>query len=298
MELRPIEGASFGAEIHGVDLRLDLSDETIGSILNALYEHRAIVIKDQDLNEQEYIAFGRKIGTPDPHPLEHLRLAGHPEIEAIGNTKERDKDAAIRNGAAFWHSDQCYEQNPASVIIVYAIKVPDEGGETLVADMRGAYDALDQATKDRIEGLVARHCYDSAGGQYGDTKAPPLKSKQQQDKMATVRHYLALPHPVTGEKSLYAPTGFTTGIDKVDGDEASDLFQRLKEHALSDRFILTRKHEVGDITLMDQFQTLHKAVSIGLPTGDHDQRLLWRIGIKNGPDMLKDRWKLDQPACI
>ena len=97
MEIKAIGGSSFGVEVRGVDLSQYISDETITSILDALYEHRVIVIKHQDLDEGSYLAFGRKFGTPDPHPVDHLRLAGFPEIEAVGNTQERDKDEAARH---------------------------------------------------------------------------------------------------------------------------------------------------------------------------------------------------------
>lgn len=292
VDIKAIEGSSFGVEIYDVDLSRDISDATIKALLDALYEHRVIVIKNQDLDEEAYLTFGRKTGTPDPHPVDHLRLAGFPEIEAVGNSQERDKDEAVRNGAAFWHTDQCYEANPASAIMLYALKVPKTGGETLIADMRGAYDDLDQAMKDRIDRLIVRHCYSSTGGRYGDTKAPPIKTQDQQDRLPTVRHPLVLRHPATARKSLYAVAGFTTGIDGMADHEAAALLQSLKSRALSPKHVYSRNHTVGDITIIDQFQTLHSAVPIGLASGDEDARLLWRIGIKNAPGVLKDTWRL------
>jgi taurine dioxygenase len=292
MEFKAIEGTSFGAEVHGINLSRDTSDKTIKFLLDALYEHRAIVIKNQSLSAEGYLAFGRKIGTPEAHPLEHLRLAGFPEIEAIGNTQERDRDPAIRNGAAFWHTDQCYEQNPASMIILYSIQVPHQGGETMIADMRTAYDDLDQGTKDRIDQLVVHHLY-SAGG-YGETKAPPIKTKNQEERLPPARHNLVLRHPVTERKSLYAVSGFATAIEGMLDDEAVDLLQNLTAHALRPQYQYTHRHAVGDITIIDLFQTLHSAVPIDLTTGNEDARLLWRLGIKNAPGIYANRWKLEQ----
>ena len=295
MEFRAIEGSSFGIEVHGIDLARDISEPTITSLLDALYEHRVLVIKNQILDETEYLAFGHKIGTPDPHPVDHLRLRGFPEIEAVGNTQERDRDEAVRNGAAFWHSDQCYEANPASAIVFYALKMPKRGGETLIADMRAAYDDLDQATKERIDGLVVQHFYSASGGRYGETKAPPIKTKDQQDRLPPVRHYLALPHPLTGRRSLYAVCGFTTGIEGMAEDEAGELLEMLQAHALSPRYCYANKHQIGDITIIDQFQTLPSAVAIDFTTGSEDARLLWRLGIKNAPAVYKNDWNLQAP---
>ena len=298
MEIKAIEGSSFGVEVRGVDLSRYISDETISSILDALYEHRVIVIKHQDLDEGSYLAFGRKFGTPDPHPVDHLRLAEFPEIEAIGNTQERDKDEAVRNGAAFWHTDQCYEANPASAIMLYALKIPQVGGETLIADMRSAYDDLDQGMKDRIDRLDVGHFYGSTGGRYGDTKAPPIKTIAQEDLLPPVRHPLVLCHPATGDKSLYAVTGFTTAIEGMADDEAAALLQTLKTHALRPKYVYSHRHAVGDITIIDQFQTLHSAVPIDIATGNEDARLLWRIGIKGAPAICKDHWSLKAPPAF
>ena len=293
MKLKSIEGATFGVEVHGLDLSVDSTDDTIRFVLDTLYEHRIVVIKDQTLSEDNYLNFGRKIGTPGAHPLEHLRLAGYPEIEAIGNTQERDKDERVRNGAAFWNTDQCYEANPASMIVLYAIKMPHQGGETMFADLRSAYDDLDQETKDRIDELVVHHLY-SAGG-YGDVTAPPLKTLAQENRLPPVRHPLVIRHPHTGHKSLYAVAGFTTGIEGMRADEAAELLQSLSTHALKPEYQFTHRHTIGDVTLVDLFQTLHSAIPIELSDSEQNARLLWRLGIKNAPGILKDSWKLALP---
>ena len=106
-------------------------------------------------------------------------------------------------------------------------------------------------------------------------------------------HPLVLRHPVTGRKSLYAVTGFTTAIDGMADEEAAALLQTLKTHALGPKYVYSHRHAAGDITIIDQFQTLHSAVPIDRATGSQDARLLWRIGIKNAPGVLKDEWSLE-----
>ncbi len=295
MEVKSIVGSSFGAELHGLDLLSDVSDETIAFVLGTLFDHRVVVIKNQHLDEEAYLAFGRKLGTPVAHPLEHLRLAGFPEIEAIGNTQERDKDASVRNGAAFWHTDQCYEANPASIISLYARRTPCQGGETLISDLRAAYDDLDQDTKDQIDQLVVHHNYSAGGDGYGETSAPPIKTSDQADRLRPVRHRLVMQHPSTRQKSLYAVTGFATGIEGMTENESAHLLQSLKDHVLKPGYQFTHRHVTGDITLIDLFQTLHSAVPVEFSTSQADARLLWRLGIKNSPDALKNTWKLDLP---
>ena len=101
MRITPIE-AEFGAEITGIDLTFDVDDAVFRSLTDALYKHKVIVVRDQQLDEESYLAFGRKWGTPIPHVLDHMRMPGYPELLTVGNTEKRDEDPKIRNGAALW----------------------------------------------------------------------------------------------------------------------------------------------------------------------------------------------------
>ena len=191
LNLWPLGASGFGAEIHGLDLGGGLSDRVMGEILDALYAHRFLVIKNQHLDEARYLAFGRRLGRPVAHPLDHLRMPGWPEIEPIGNVNEKDRDAAVRNGAAFWHTDQSYEAEPASMIVLYALEMPEVGGETLIADLRSAYEDLDHGTRSRIDSLVVRHAYEAAQGGDGEERAIPIRTEEQRARLPAVRHYLA-----------------------------------------------------------------------------------------------------------
>ena len=176
-DLRPIDPSAFGAEMRGLDIGHELSDEVMGNVLDALYAYRFLVIKNQRLDEARYLDFGRRLGRPVAHPLDHLRMPGWPEIEPIGNVNEKDRDAAVRNGAAFWHTDQSYEAEPASMIVLYALEMPEAGGETLIADMRSAYEDLDDDTRSRIDALVVHHSYEAAQGGDGEERAIPIPQR-------------------------------------------------------------------------------------------------------------------------
>ena len=290
IDLRPCAPPSFGAEIHGVDLGVGVSDEVLGAVVDALYAHRVVVIKGQRLDEARYLAFGRRLGRPTAHALDHLRMPGYPEIEPIGNVNEKDRDAALRNGAAFWHTDQAYEAEPASMIVLYAIRMPEVGGETLIADMRSAYEDLDDETRNRIDSLVVRHAYEAAQGGEGEERAIPIRSEAQRARLPPVRHYLTPPHPVTGAKCLYALTGFACGVEGLPEPEGRALLGALKAHALQARYVRRHRHEVGDVLLIDTLQTLHAAIPIEYATGAHDARLLWRLGIKGAPEVRESAW--------
>jgi taurine dioxygenase len=283
ISVSPLENAPFGAEILGFDAR-DHTDDELKTVVDALHEHRFVVIRDQQgLSMDEYLAFGEEWGRPHPHVLDHLRLPGYPGIMAIGNTMEKDKDDSVRNGAHFWHSDQSYEAEPASATMLYAVKVPKTGGETQLVDLYAAYKALDDATRKEIKDKVALHLYGASSGTEGENKAAPIINDRQRDAVPAVPHRLARPHPVTGRVSLYAVSGTPFAVEGMAEDEGGALLAKLKRHALDPRFRHLHKYRVGDIVIWDNAQTLHSAVPIDVATCDEDSRLLYRISVKGRP---------------
>lgn len=282
LSTRPLDGP-FGIEVSGIDVGAGLDDADQRRLVDALHEHRAIVIRGQSLSAEQYLAFGALWGRPHPHVLDHLRMPGYPGMMAIGNTEAKDRDDDIRNGAAFWHTDQSYEPEPASATMLYCIKAPATGGETLIADMVAAYQALDAETRDGIEGLEAVHLYGAASGRDGENIAAPIINEKQADQVPPVRHPIARPHPVTGRKALYAVAGTPYAIGGMAEDEALALLARLKQHALQDRFVYKHKYRVGDVAIWDTSLTLHSGIKIAPATGESDSRLLWRISVKGKP---------------
>ena len=149
--------APFGVEASGVDLAAETDEPTMRQLVDALHENRLLVIREQSLSKEAYLRFGERWGTPHPHVLDYLRMPGYPALLAVGNTEVQHKKDEVRNGAVFWHTDQSYEAEPASATMLYAIKTPERGGETLIADMVAAYDALSGPMKARIDDLQVVH---------------------------------------------------------------------------------------------------------------------------------------------
>ena len=296
LQFNPIEDATFGVQVAGLDLREEFDTLAVRQLVENLHEHRVVIIKDQQLDEEQYLAFSRRFGRPDIHPLDYTHMPSHPEIEIIGNTQSKDREKAIRNGAAFWHTEHAYEANPISALLFYAIKVPLVGGETWVADMRAAYDDLDEGMKKRIDAVIVKHDYLAARGGNGETSASPIKTAEQAARVPPVRHFLAPPHPATGRKSLYAITGFVYGIEEMQDEQAFELLAQLKEHALQERYLFKRKHVAGDIMMVDTLQTMHRGTQLEFTTGEHDARLLWNIALKGAPETCVGHWRPCEPA--
>lgn len=279
MNVHRLSGA-FGVAITDIDLRDPPSEALMRELTAQLYANRIIVIRGQKLTEDQYLRFGRQWGRPHPHVLDHKRMPGYPEMMTVGNTFKR---AANDLPAVFWHTDQSYEAEPATVTMLHAILAPEVGGETALADMVAAYDTLDEEMKERIAGLRAIHLYGAASGQDGENKASAMVSDNQRRAAPPVPHDIVRRHPVTGHKALYAVGGTPFGIEGMQDGDANALLKALKAHATQPRFVYKHKYEIGDIAIWDTLSTMHSAPSIGPATCLADSRLLWRISCKGLP---------------
>ena len=286
MELRRLNGA-FGAEVRGVDIASGLEDQTFADLSAALYEHRVVCIRDQQLSKAQYLAFGRRWGTPIAHVLDHMRMPGFPELLAVGNTEVKDQDVTIRNGAALWHTDQSYEKVPASATMLLSIRAPREGGETQFCDMAAAYASLCESMKQTLAGLEVAHKYGRGKLRADDLAVNPIVSDDQDARVPAIYHPLVMRHPVTGTPALYALGHGAHAIKGMPGGEADSLLETLKQHALSQANVYRHRYEVGDLVIWDTLATMHRATPIDIVSSEENARLLWRISVRGRPDFLR-----------
>ena len=275
--------AVLGAEIRGVDVGAGVDDALMRTLTDALYAYRVIVIKNQRLDEDRYLRFGRWWGVPIPHVLDHMRMPGYPELMTVGNTEKRDEDPTIRNGAALWHTDQSYEKVPASATMLYSIIAPSRGGETQYCDMATAYDNLDDETRRRIDGLEVAHKYGRGKRRPGEPPVNPIVNDEQDQRVPPIYHPLVMRHPITGRRTLYALGHGAYAIKGMPEREGEALLDTLKDHALQERHIYRHRYSVGDLVVWDTLQTMHAATPIDVATSNADSRLLWRISVRGRP---------------
>jgi alpha-ketoglutarate-dependent taurine dioxygenase len=210
-------------------------------------------------------------------------MPDYPQMMTVGNTEVRDRDPKIRNGAALWHTDQSYEKIPASATMLYSIIAPKHGGETQFCDMRGAYEALDENTRSRIDSLYVAHKYGAGKRRDDEPPVNPLINDEQDQRVPVTWHPLVMPHPVTGTRALYALGHGAHGIRGMAATQAEELLDELKEHCAQEQFIYKHKYEVGDVVIWDTLQTMHRATPIDVASGKDDSRLLWRISLRGLP---------------
>lgn len=281
----------FGVYIDGVDVAR-ASDDAFAALVAALYANHVIVIRDQHLSPEEYVAFGLRWGELVPYFQQRWTLPGTPEILLI--TNEAVPGRALPP-AENWHADGTYLDQPHSTTMLYGQEAPLEGGETWFAGTALAYDALDDATRRRLDGLVVRHVKN--GGHRlalaeEQEKALTLDSQTTEEERAALRpvaHPLVLRHPVTGRPALYCSTTTAYGIDGMDEDEAVALILEVKRHVLQPQFRQSHKTMPGEILIWDNFAVLHKAAPTPLSNEDGERRLLHRITVNGLPACVARR---------
>ena len=274
--VEPLSSA-LGAEIQGVDLRQDLSPETVSQIAQAFSEHLVILFCDQDLTEDQQLGFagylgelGRRSLPPDqwPEGPDH-----NPAIMLISNLREEGKlIGSLPDGELWFHHDMCYVQSPPKATLLYAVEVPTEGGNTRFANMYKAYEALSDTIKQRIKGLKALQIYD-----YKTTEKVNLEGDISQ-----IGHYLqpvAITHPVTRRKALYVNPLMTARIEGVPSPENDALLEELLGFTRSPELIYEHRWRPGDLLMWDNLCSCHARTDFS----SAERRLLRRCTLLGTP---------------
>lgn len=266
----------LGTAVEGIDLR-EVSDAEFGEVAQALWQTGVLAIKRQRLAPEQFLAFARRFGRPEPHVIDQFHYPGYPDILILSNRKENGQPIGLADAGSYFHTDYSYLDIPARLTMLYSIEVPSRGGNTLFANMYAAYDDLPASMKARIDDLVVLHHYGNRDDldEQSRTAASTLTAEQQ-DKVRWVRHKLVRTHHFTGRKALYAVSGSSFEIEGMPAADGRRLLDELKAHALQDKYRLSYSYEVGDVVLWDDLSTLHSATL----TDPADPRTLWRITVK------------------
>jgi taurine dioxygenase len=260
IQVRPLAGA-LGAEVGGVDLRA-VNDATFDEIRRAFLDHSVLVFRDQDLTPGQHTAFARRFG----ELMVHQFVAGLPDHPEVMPVVKEPKESYVFGNA--WHTDMTFCEVPPLGSMLYALEVPDYGGDTIFASTYAALDALTPTTRRMIEGLYATH---SAGQVYGPqgalneegfqtgNRATRIEVKREAE--ALVEHPVVRTHPETGRKCLFVNDAFTVGIRGMVPDEGEPLLRMLCAHASKPDFSCRVRWAKGTLTFWDNRCTQHYALN-------------------------------------
>lgn len=243
--VEPVTGY-FGAEVTGVTIG-PLDDEVRGHLHDAWMDWKVLFFRDQDVSVEDHIAFGRSFGDPEIHPF--LPNDGHPEIVVL------DTAGTGPSRAERWHTDVSFRDCPPMGSILRGRIVPRAGGDTLWVDATRAYEALDDAVKERVETLTATHTLRKTFGRRLSADELDAELAKHPDQ----HHPLVRVHPVTKKRSLFLSPPFIDRIDGISPEEGRELEAFLNAHLVEPTFQVRFRWRTNSFAMWDNRCTLHCA---------------------------------------
>ena len=258
-------GPCFAGEVENIDITKPIAAEEIEAIHAGMNQHGVLVFRDQPLDDEQQLAFTRSLGELEQAIGTSLRA--HDELRlptTFADVSNLDKDnkpfarddrrRLFAIGNRLWHSDSSFKVTPAKYSLLHARVIPAKGGNTEFADMRAAYDALDEETKAEVEDLVCEHSQIYSRQQFGFFDL----TEEERARFTPVRQSLVRTHPASGRKSLYL-SSHAGAILGWPMPEARAYLRDLVEHATQRQFVYVHTWQVDDLVVWDNRQTLHRA---------------------------------------
>lgn len=253
----------FAAEVGDVDLSNPLDEATLDAVRQAFWTYAVLVFPDQRLSAEQHLAFARHFG---PHETSigvyrsDTAMRTRPEIADVSNLNASDeiwgRDSRLRMfqlGNRLWHTDSSFKRVPALASLLYARSIAPVGGHTEFADLRAAWDALPEATRQRARGRVVEHSIFNSRAKLGFTNF----SDEERRMMPPVPQVLVRTLPQSGRESLYLASHAGRVLGMPD-DEGRALLDELVEHATQRRFVYTHRWRVHDLVMWDNRCTMHR----------------------------------------
>jgi len=258
-------GQCFAAEVEGINMAKPLSREDVTAIHAAMDRYAVLVFHDQDIDDEQQLAFTRSLGDLEHAIGTSLRAPDEYRLPTtFADVSNLDKDNRVFTrddrrrlfalGNRLWHSDSSFKATPAKYSLLRAVSVPSKGGNTEFAYMRAAYDSLDTETKELIEPLICEHSQIFSRQILGFTDF----TEEERQRFAPVRQRLVRTHPTLGFKSVYL-SSHAGSIVGWPVPEARAFLRDLTEHATQRQYVYAHRWRVGDLVMWDNRQTMHRA---------------------------------------
>jgi len=280
-----------------VDLASPFGNDILVEILNGFAEHSVLLFRNQTLDDDSQIAFSQRIG-----PLEKNVTAtfgnSRPEISKISNVdingevlKKGSDDEIFLKGNSVWHTDSSFKVVPALGSALSAREVPPVGGETEFADMRAAYDLLDEKKKKLIQNSTAVHSFAYSQSQMnldGRYKVTAVMSDEELEALPPVQHPMIRVHPESDRKAIYVGR-HASHIVGLSIEEGRALIRELNEFSTQPEFVYRHKWQAGDLVMWDNRMVMHR----GLPYDPMYRRVMHRTTVaghaENNPWVIREK---------
>jgi taurine dioxygenase len=264
----------IGAEIRGIDLHEKPDEETIAAIHQAWLDHLVIIFPGQKLSQEDLVRVTHYFGEQAQHsrpakyfPKGYSSLL--PGIMLISNIRENGEPiGALPDGEMMFHHDMIHVELPSKATLLYSVEIPSNGGNTLFASGYAAYDTLDPAIRNRLEGRLAKHHYNYGSTQKGDSRGT--------EAFGECVHPVFRTHEETGKKAVYVNRLMTAGIVDMPQEESEPLLNAVFDHVEKPEFVYEHVWRVGDLLLWDNRCSSHARTDFP----STERRLMLRTTVK------------------
>ncbi len=265
---------NIGAEVTGIDMRIPIDADTRRRLHDAAVEHVALVIRDQSFTPKQFLAAAALFGEPKEQDNPQFMLPGVPFVKKMSN-RNLDKNGNRTKVGQRWHTDSTNHELPPKFTILYAVELPDRGGNTNVVNMRAGYESLPAAMKQRIDGMQTCNVrLGSAVTHSFNSNAAIAQAEQRPDP---VIHPLVRTNPDNDSRALYFHPNKTENIVGMSPEASQTFLDALMEQAIKPELIYSHEWCLGDMFLWDDRSSMHK-VNFDFDQDQH--RMMYRTLIR------------------
>lgn len=288
IEIIPLHGEALGAVVIGLDARKAQAGETIFRLKQALAEHLILIFKQQRLDDLQYLAFASYFGAifrpsaDNPVLATQSDTGAPPDVVPVSNAVGQGDYTG--HGELSPHADHQWTPTPSFGSLLYAIELPQDGGQTMWFNTIKAYEALDKTTQQQIDQLqlITYNPFVRAQSNQGPEQtyghSPLYRFKDQPILGHAYPHPLVRTHPESGRKALWLNTRTEVELVNHPDQAGSALIAKLRDHLLKPEFRYEHQWQQGDIVFWDNQVTLHSR----RPFPADQRRLLKRISLAGG----------------
>ncbi|WP_321897678.1 TauD/TfdA dioxygenase family protein [Paraburkholderia heleia] len=264
-KVTPIDSArpDFAGLATGIDLTAPVNEALASQIDDAMNQYGVLVFRGQPLTQDQQLDFARGLGPLDvgfkrvasPHArLKYQELADISNLNEEGDIAARNHRRIVGNLAnQLWHSDSSFQKPSARYSMLYCVVPAAKGGETEFADMRAAYDALEDDQKAKLDGLEVEHYALHSRFFLGDTEY----DEAQRAALPPVQWPIVREHAGSHRKHLYIGA-HATQVPGLTVAEGRMMLLDLLEHATQCQFVYKHSWQAGDLVIWDNRCTLHR----------------------------------------
>ena len=256
LEFVPLSPA-IGIEVRNLDAGKPVDDEKASNLRRAWAENRILLLRNQDLTEQQQFAYARIYGEVAARvkpPVEKRSYRADPEnpMQIVTNAIDNNGKpiGSLGDGEMWFHTDKCYVKKPHRASFLYAVEIPSEGGHTKFASLYNGYERLPEELKKKLVGRKVLQMYDYTKTEPGDLNQP----------LEDLLHYwqpVFVTNPDTTRKAVYISRLMSRRIEGYSDDESQAIIDAVSDVVEAPDNIYEHVWTPGDIIIWDNLSCLH-----------------------------------------